>query len=578
MNRLPSFVCCLVVLVAGSVADAGDPKLDFFESKVRPLLIDHCYECHSVETETDEGGLRLDSAAASRRGGHRGPAVVPGKPAASWLIRAVEYDHPDAHVHMPPEGKLSAQQIQILRRWIADGATDPRKEASGDRPSATPSPLDSDPSQHWAFQIPQRRTIQIDFSDESAAQNDDRIDAIAHSVRSGIRSGMEVAGTADRRTLLIRLMFDLSGLRPTANQILAFETDQRPDALERIVDNLLASPEFGRRFARHWLDVARYADTVGYTVANRPRRLTGSESYRNWVIDAFNNDMPLDDLIRYQLAADAFDPENREGHAAAMGFITVGRRFSQMDITVDDQIDVITRGLLGLTVSCARCHDHKFDPIPTSDFYALYGILRSSERSKNPNTPLALQDVAKPRDYHVLIRGGRGNRGQIAPRQYLSAFRGDDDAPFRDGSGRRQLAERIASRDNPLVARVFANRVWNALIGVPIVDTPSDFGYQTSRPQMAPVLDDMAADLSTDFGIKRLVRRIVLSKTYQRSATVTDAMQRDDPGNQLMTRGNRRRRDFESLRDCVLQCSGGIDRRVVNDPIDITVVPTPPVR
>ncbi|MEZ6088943.1 MAG: DUF1549 and DUF1553 domain-containing protein [Pirellulaceae bacterium] len=388
------------------------------------------------------------------------------------------------------------------------------------------------------------------------------------------QAGVASSGAADRETWLRRVYFDLIGLPPSVDEIAAFVGGSRPDAARRVIDNLLARPEFGERWGRHWMDVARYADTVGYTLANKPPRLEGSERYRDWLIRRFNDDLPYSDQIILQLAADTIDPDNKSGDLDAMGFLTVGRRFLSNDDTIDDRIDLVTRGLLGLTVQCARCHDHKFDPIPTMDYYSLVGVFNSSELRDKAASPLALFDKEKVGDHPVWVRGQRGNRGPIAPRRFLTALHGEEPPRFENGSGRLDLAHAIVDTSNPLTRRVLANRVWMHLMGKPFVDTPSDFGVRTQQPIQAEVLDDLAVAFAEDGdSVKRLIRRIAGSYLYSQSSQATTDAVRNDPDNWYFGRATRRRRDFESLRDTILQCAGQLDFRKGGAPVDIAESP-----
>ena len=529
-------------------------KLDFFESKIRPLLIEHCYDCHSHEAGESEGNLFLDSAAGVLQGGSFGPALIPGNPDASLIVLAVRYDN--AKLQMPPAEKLDPESIKALEQWVAMGAPDPRvSDAAPKEQQRT-----ADPKSHWAFQLPKRMVaLPADASDR------DVIDSASRA--SALEANVPIAQSVDDETLARRLFHDLTGLAPTRDELNAFVDSNRIDKTERLVDQLLASPEFAERFARHWMDVARYADTVGYALGGKERRLIGSERYRDWLIRAFAEDLPYDAMIRYQLAADRHDPENQEGHLDAMGFLTVGRRYLNRFDTIDDRIDVITRGLMGMTVTCARCHDHKFDPIPTKDYYSLVGIFESSEAKPDGPSPLMLVDKAKPRDSHVFLRGQVGARGEVAPRQYLTALRKDDEPKFTDGSGRLELAQRIASADNPLAARVMVNRVWSHLIGRPIVDSTSDFGVRTPSPELRNVLDELSAEFSEHWSLKRLIRRIVTSRIYAQSVHVPET--ENDPENRLAARGNRKRKDFESMRDSMLQACGMLDRSMGGESLDI---------
>lgn len=541
-------------------------QVEFFETNIRPLLFKHCYECHSHERGESEGELFLDSAEAMRKGGTQGAMLVPGKPEQSLLMRVVSYR--DGHLQMPPQGKLPEAEIAMLRKWIEDGAIDPRREAEAIKKRhqnmQKGSPLERDPMTHWAFNLPVRHPIPTNHAMDAS----DPIDLFAE--RGARQAGIQPNPRASRETLVKRLYFDLTGLPPSHEEVRQFADSVRPDAYQRLVDRLLSTPDFGERFGRHWLDVARYADTVGYALGGKERRYQGSERFREWTIRAFTTDMPYDEMIRHQLSADRTDPKNEDGNLDAMGFLTLGRQFLNPLDTIDDRIDVITRGLLGLTVSCARCHDHKFDPIPTEDYYSLGGIIASSQRPKDGISPLMLVDKPNPIDSPVLIRGQISNRGPIVPRQFLTALRAEGEPRFTDGSGRRELAEKIASANNPLTARVMVNRVWTHLIGRPLVDTASDFGFRTAPPAIPEVLDNLSNDFSQHWSIKKLVRRIVLTRIYQQTAGANEPALKRDPDNRLLARGNRKRRDFESLRDSVLAISGTLNRSVGGDPVDIT--------
>jgi hypothetical protein len=351
------------LLLPQAVAHAApDPAADRFEATIRPLLAESCWSCHGPDKQF--AGLRLDSREAMLAGGDSGPAVEPSKPEESLLVAAVS--HADGAPKMPPKRKLDAPQVAALTEWIAAGAPWPATTAA--------SPAVPKPKEHWAFQ-PVTRPEVPPVRDPSWAASP--IDAFILARLEA--AGLAASPVADRRTLIRRITYDLTGLPPTEAEVSAFQADTRPDATARLVDRLLASPRYGERWGRHWLDVARYADTKGY-VFQEERRYPYSYTYRDWVIAAFNRDLPFDQFVTQQLAADRLDPERKGEHLAAMGFLTVGRRFlnKQEDI-IDDRIDVTSRGFLGLTVACARCHDHKYDPIPTDDYYSLYGVFASSE-------------------------------------------------------------------------------------------------------------------------------------------------------------------------------------------------------
>ena len=270
------------------------------------------------------------------------------------------------------------------------------------------------------------------------------------------------------RTQLRRLSYDLIGLPPSAEEIAAFEAAYSDETYAAAVDRLLASAQFGERWGRHWLDVARYADTKGY-VFQEDRNYPQAYTYRDWVIRAFNDDLPYDRFVLAQLAADQLDDPSA---APAMGYLTLGRRFinNKHDI-IDDRIDVVARGMMGLTVTCARCHDHKYDPITTADYYALYGVFDSSREPNEAERPLLMVDAETPVEPVVFVRGNPSNRGPQVPRRFLRCLSKSEPQPFQRGSGRLELAQAIASPDNPLTARVWVNRVWLHLFGQGLVTT-----------------------------------------------------------------------------------------------------------
>ncbi len=336
---------------------------DFFEQHVRPLLIDRCISCHGEEKQS--GGLRLDSLDGMLKGGDSGPALHPGDAGASRLIQAVRYD---GDLQMPPETPLTEAQREILTRWVETGAKWPQNDAllKARKPSAAKT--------HWAFQ-PVQMPIVPEIQTAAATRIRNEIDAFV--VQRQEQAGLALSPEADRRTLIRRVFYAVTGLPPSPEEVDAFVADSSSDAYERLVDRLLNSPEYGQHWARRWLDIARYSDTKGYVYAREERFWVHAWNYRDWVINALNADMPYDRFLLLQIAADQV-PDRAEEDLAAMGFLTVGRRFLgvRRDI-IDDRIDVVTRGTMALTVGCARCHDHKYDPIPTADYYSLYGVFDS---------------------------------------------------------------------------------------------------------------------------------------------------------------------------------------------------------
>ena len=374
---VPAFLLGLTRLAA------QDPA-DFFEKRIRPVLVEHCYECHSAESKKLKGGLMLDTRAGVQRGGDSGAVLISGQAEKSRLIEAVRYHNRD--LQMPPQGKLPETVIADLEQWVKDGATDPRE---GSLP-ATLSLPPSSATTHWAFQ-PFHSPVPPAVSPTSLA--------LRSPIDRFLRAGLDVAGLAptpraDRSTLVRRAYFDLIGLPPTPAEMAALVDDQAPDALARLVDRLLASPRYGERWGRWWLDLARYADSNGQ---DENKVMANAWRYRDWVIRAFNANQPFDQFTIDQLAGDLL-PTNGVTEEVifdrwtATGILVLGPKMLAeqdkpklvMDL-VDEQIDVVTRAFLGLTVGCARCHDHKFDPIPTRDYYALAGIFKSTRTMENLN-------------------------------------------------------------------------------------------------------------------------------------------------------------------------------------------------
>lgn len=349
----------------------SEKSLDFFEKRIRPLLVTECYECHSAERGKSEGALLLDTRAGLLKGGDSGPALVLGEPDKSLLIKAVR--HADENLRMPPQKKLSSGQIADLEEWIRQGAVDPRKGTA----RKTGMSLEEG-RQFWSFQPVKDPAIPA-VKDESWPRN-----AIDRFVLARLEeAGVAPAPDADRRTLLRRVTFDLTGLPPTPAEMDAFLADQSPQAFETVVDRLLGSPRYGERWGRHWLDVVRYADTCG-NASDYP--VPQAHKYRDWVIAAFDRDVPYDRFLREQIAGDLLPggtEAERYDRIVATGYLAIARRFGgdrmgEHHLTLEDTIDNVGRSMLGCTISCARCHDHKFDPFTMSDYYGLYGIFSST--------------------------------------------------------------------------------------------------------------------------------------------------------------------------------------------------------
>jgi hypothetical protein len=624
----------LLCLATATAGDGGVAAADeaFFELKIRPVLAGTCQRCHG--SEKTRGGLRVDSRAALLKGGDSGPAVIPGDPGRSRLVRAVRHAG-DAAPRMPPDQKLPDAVVTDLEDWVRRGAPWPATAAPSRPPAA---------ARHWAFQAVHKPQPPPDPSGWAAGPVD-RFIAAALRAR-----GLRPTSPAGRCTLLRRVTFDLIGLPPTPQELRAFEADDAPDAYERVVDRLLASPHYGERWGRHWLDVARYADTAG---DNADYPVPEAALYRDWVIDAFNADMPYNQFVREQLAGDILaaggPPQKYAGRVVATTFLALSRRYltapyEHWHLTLEDAIETTGRAFLGLTLRCARCHDHKYDPVTREDYYAMYGIFASTQfpyagseefasmhRPREHFAPLlppaeaaphtrarrqrieglraevarlakqvgapgpaapgksagllaqrraelaALERTdlppelpgayavreGKPADVPVQIAGDPARPGPVVPRG-VPRFLADKE-PFRiapGSSGRLELARWITSPDNPLTARVMANRVWQHHFGKGLVATPSNFGLRGAAPSHPELLDWLAATFVEEgWSVKGLHRHIVLSRTYRLSSTCDDGDAARDAGNAWYARADRRRLEAEAVRDSMLAVSGRLDRR-----------------
>ena len=829
-------IAWLVATAAPAADDGGADRArtEFFENRIRPILVAHCQECHGPEKQ--ESGFALVSREALLAGGQSGPAVVPGMPDESLLVQAVRYDGRE----MPPDGKLGDEEIAAIEQWVRDGAAWTTMGAGDGVVLGDQKVLFEQAKSHWALQ-PVRKPAVPKVAKGAVATPID-----AFILEKLTAAGIEQAPRATPRTLIRRLSFDLRGLPPTPEEVDAFVAElerapfsdvaepspaqKRARAAHReqvwrdLVEKFLASPHYGERWGRHWLDVARYADTRDW-FPNVDRRYPFAWTYRDWVVKAFNDDLPFDRFLKLQIAADAYSAAPDSPDLAALGLLTVGPRFiNKIDEQVADRIDVIGRGVLGLTISCARCHDHKYDPIPTADYYGLYGVFASCEEpaelpliagaappadlvaayekaraekvaartaygdglreraladlrkrsadyllgyhdlaisktqsvssligtrkldeaamqpladnldalkkavparrdpvlgplllaiaagpdefnrlippliesgvnpirkptpmnvnplvlerlraeppadaramlvlygrlfadvekrwqearqsagsagalddpaweavrlvlhppadgavrtpfaftgeqciraanllgggrvkiaaldnairdvdAKHPGAPprsFVLVDKTKPVEPVVFLRGEPQRKGPQVSRHFLTVLGGGE--PFKVGSGRKELAEAVASSTNPLTARVFVNRVWAHHFGKGLVDTPSDFGFRSNPPSHPELLDWLAATFVEEgWSVKALHRRIVLSSTYRLRSEEPrgDAAERGesaDPDNRLLAHANRRRLDFESMRDAMLAATGGFDAAVGGRPVDLSAEP-----
>lgn len=571
----------------GENVSISHSELEFFEKRIRPVLVAECYECHSGESDELMGGLRLDTRELTRTGGDSGPSVVPSDLDTSLLISAIRYDD----FEMPPKGKLPDATIRDFERWVEMGAPDPREAVSHAKAESVAdiSNRIEEARASWAFSAPK---IQQLPEVQLKSWPRERIDFfILHELE---KRELLPTDETDRQTWLRRITFDLIGLSPSPDEVAAFLDDDSEQAFEKVVQRLLASPHFGERWARMWLDIARYAEDQAHIVGNNKSLFyPNAYLYRDWVIDAFNNDMPYDRFVSLQLAADVIEPDSDQ-HRASLGFLGLGPKYydrGRLAVKAEeweDRVDTVTRGLLGLTVACARCHDHKYDPIATADYYALAGVFASTnmanhplnDESRNVEGEPANRDAKKKKkndpentmhivregqaqDLNIFIRGNVERKGPVVPRRFLPVLCSTTPTPFSEGSGRKELAAEIADPNNPLTARVIVNRIFGQLTGSPIVGTPSNFGALGERPSHPELLDDLAVRfMQNNWSVKWLVRKIVLSSMYRQSSRVATEQLAADPDNQWFGRMNRRRLSVEAWRDSMLVATGQLDPSV----------------
>ncbi len=559
----------LLLLPAVPVGAAEDrPAAVDFERDVRPIFQRACVRCHGPEKQ--KGGLRLDDGVQAGRGGNSGPVLKAHDPDHSRLFVLVSGGDPD--LKMPPGDRpLSAAEIARLRSWIEQGAPWPR---------TTRAPVATVQSTHWAYRPPQRPPVPpVAHTDWVRTPIDAFV--LARLEQAGITPSPE----ADRATLVRRLSLDLLGLPPAPAEVDAFVRDPRPDAYERLVDRLLASPAYGERWARHWLDVARYADSDGYE-KDGPRPFAWR--YRDWVIRAFNADLPYDQFVLRQLAGDLL-PGATLDDKAATGFHrnTLTNKEGGVDREqyrveqVIDRVNTTARTFLGLTLGCAQCHDHKYDPFSQREYYQLFAFFNSDveldvpaplpgqplpptppkkgAKGLPPQPVLPTLALGKPRPTHVLIRGDFLRPGVAVEPDTPAVL-----APACDGKRTRlDLARWITAPGNPLTARVFVNWLWHHYFERGLVATLEDFGTQGERPSHPELLDWLATELvRRGWGIKAMHRLIVTSSVYRQSSHARPELTARDPLNVLLAHQNRPRLEAEVLRDAALAVSGLLAPRI----------------
>jgi hypothetical protein len=600
-------LCVAAGLTGASVARA-DEIISFTDS-VLPLLQAKCISCHGSEKQ--EGGLRLDSAERAGAGGDRGPALVPGAPDKSLLIESITFQNPD--LQMPPKQKLSAKEIETFTQWVRQGASWPKETRSVVQPESAGDAF-TDPNNPirrlfgeerldlWSLRKPEA-SLRKSLISETRGDSQ----AMARQIDGLIRERLEKeqlipSPEADRRTLIRRVTFDLIGLPPTPEDVDAFVADMSSDAYSQLVERLLASPHYGERQARLWLDVVRYADTHGY---ERDEFRPLAWKYRDYVIRSFNHDKSFDQFIREQLAGDELVEGTPKTEAEADSLIATGYlRLGQWDSTaaifqeeerlraeqMADLTNTTAAAFLGMTMSCCQCHDHKYDPLSQADHYRFRAffaavephddfpvsvvesgtVSEEGEQNEPERAMMAFDSGATAPATHILYQGDFSSpREEVVPgfASVLSPGPATITPPRENTTGRRlALANWIASPENPWTARVIVNRIWQQHFGSGIIATPNDFGYSGARPTHPELFDWLAVEfMQQGWSIKSLHRWIVNSATYRQSSqehaletqdSLSLATVHSDPENKLLWRQNIRRLDAETLRDALLSVSG----------------------
>jgi hypothetical protein len=619
----PFFLLLASIFIAEPTR-AAEPEGDrFYREKIQPVLEASCFGCHSANAAKVKGGLLLDSREGLLRGGDTGPSVVPGKAGESPLIQAIR--HEDGLEMPPKKPKLADPVIADFERWVDMGAPVPASDAAGPR-------LD-DARRHWAFQ-PIKKAVPPGVKDSAWVRTP--VDAF---VLAKLESrGWKPAPPAERHDLIRRVTFDLTGLPPTPEEVESFVADTSSDAYEKVVDRLLASPRYGERWAQHWLDVVRFAESEGYEY-DRP--IPDAWRFRDYVIDSFNRDKPFDRFLIEQIAGDEIEPENPECQVAST-FHRLGpvrRNAGNPEIALSrnevltDRTDILGTAILGLTVGCARCHNHKLEPISQKDYYRFQAYLASTEehdiviatpaeraewesansrfkeemktlqdRSKKATgeerTKLRLEiaalgarepaplptiastwnDFEKRTEIHVLKRGVWESKGDLVGPRPPGVLVSDDlpelspDVP----DPKARLARWLVDPAHPLTSRVLANRLWLYHFGAGLVKTVNDFGTKGDRPSHPELLDWLASTLvEGGWRLKPVHRLLVLSNTYQQSGKsplAAEAM-KADPENRLLWHAARRRLTAEEIRDAMLATSGRLNLKAGGSSVMLPVDP-----
>ena len=561
---------CMFASIVGGVGRCDEIE---FERDVAPLIVQRCLECHSATDPS--GGLDLSSYETLKLGGDSGPAIDSESPASLLLTRLVSGE-------MPPEknGKpqvLPEREISVFRAWNANGASWPKGRVLDSFERSTPKRAGRD---WWSWQPIKS------FATAPLGNSQNMIDYL---IKQKLKDHeLSPAPPASPRVLMRRVFYDLIGLSPTADEVTAFEQDNSADAYEHVVDRLLASKHFGERWARHWLDLVRFAETNGY---ERDAVKPNAWRYRDWVIDAMNTDMPYDQFVTEQLAGDEL-PNRSESSVIATGFLRLGTWDDEPNDPqeyqyerLEDMVHTTTTAFLAMTVKCARCHDHKFDAIPQTDYYRIAASFwggpiahRNREWNGGPTKEelgydlLGWTDLGRePPALHLLKKGDVHRPLQVVAPGSLTGpveiAREFDSPPVEAKTSHRrlQLAKWIIDKRNPLTARVIVNRLWQHHFGEGLVRTPDNFGFLGNPPTHLELLDALASDfMAGDWKLKRIHKLMVMSQVYRQNSIhpLQTEYAKTDASNRFWSRADRRRLDAEQLRDSILQCSGRLDTRM----------------
>ena len=559
MRSLSSAGCAIVVAALFAAAAAGQSNAPDFDAVVAPILADRCIDCHGGTKP--KGGLDLTRKAGAFAG-KSGPVLVAKKPAESSLWQRVEAGE------MPPKKPLPAAEKAILKSWIESGAVWGRDPIDPFRVTTTRrAGFD-----WWSLQPVKQSPLPVVKNSAWVRNPIDRF-VLAKLEAEGLTPSPE----ADARTLLRRLHFGLTGLPPTPDEIATFlsasKTADADKAFDDCAQRLLNSPAYGETWARHWLDVVRFSESNGF---EHDELRKNAWPYRDWVIQAFNGDMPYDEFARLQIAGDVLAPEAgvvATGFLVAGGFDTVGQaqQSAAMKAVVrqdelEDIVGTIGQTFLGLTVQCARCHDHKFDPVQTEEYYRLTAAVagvRHGERTVSSQRVYAVAPKA-PEPTHLLVRGNSGQLGPLLSPGGVASLGSEADfkldAKSSDADRRRAFAAWIASPKNPLFARVMVNRLWHYHFGVGLVDTPSDFGFNGGRPSHPELLDWLADEFAhSGYSVKHIQKLIVGSATYRQASAHRPAAARRDADDRWLWRKAPLRLEAEAVRDSMLFVAGQLN-------------------